>query len=55
MNIIKYILILFFCFSFIDNVQAFMDPENKGAQGTGREDLSYLDSKNSNFKIFRKC
>ena len=50
MNIIKYILILFFCFSFIDNVQAFMDSENKGAQGTGREDLSYLDSKNSNFK-----
>jgi len=50
MIIIKYLIFLFLSLFLLSNAQAFMDKDNKGAQSTGREDLSYLSVKNSNFK-----
>ena len=50
MIIIKYVIFLFLSLFLLSNVQAFMDKDNKGAQSTGREDLSFLNVKNSNYK-----
>ena len=50
MKIIKILLFVYFNFLLLSTVQAFTDKEDKGAQSTGREDLSFLNAKNSNFK-----
>ena len=50
MNFFKYIFILYFSFFLINEIHAFTDNDGKGAQSTGREDLSFLNVKNSNFK-----
>ena len=50
MIIIKYVIFLFLSLFLLSNVQAFMYKDNKGAQSTGREDLSFLNVKNSNYK-----
>ena len=46
-KVISFFLITFFLFN---NAQAFLDKGGKGAQSDGREDLSFLEAKNSNFK-----
>ena len=45
-------IISFFLFSFFlhNNAQAFLDKENEGAQSDGRQDSSFLEVKNSDFK-----
>ena len=48
MNFFKYIFILYFSFFLINEIHAFTDNDGKGAQSTGREDLSFL---NVNKKI----
>jgi tetratricopeptide (TPR) repeat protein len=50
MKILKYLIILIYSFFLFTNSNAFLDKDNKGAQSTGREDLSFLEAKNSNFK-----
>ena len=50
MKILKYLAILIFSFVLFNQTNAFTDKDNKGAQSTGREDLSFLEAKNSNFK-----
>jgi len=50
MIIIKYLIFLFLSLFLLSNAQAFMDKDNKGAQSTGRDDLSFLSAKNSNYK-----
>ena len=50
MKILKYLAILIFSFVSFNQANAFLDKDNKGAQSTGREDLSFLEAKNSNFK-----
>ena len=50
MKILKYLTILIFSFVSFNQANAFLDKDNKGAQSTGREDLSFLEAKNSNFK-----
>ncbi len=50
MNLLKFILSVFFVIYFSNNVLAFTDREGKGAQSDGREDSSFLEVKNSNFK-----
>tara|TARA_Y100001970_G_scaffold269845_1_gene362965 strand:- start:2822 stop:3337 length:516 start_codon:yes stop_codon:yes gene_type:complete len=50
MKILKYIYILIYLFFSISSANAFLDKENKGAQSSGKEDLSFLEAKNSNFK-----
>ena len=46
-KVISFFLLTFFLFN---SAQAFTDKEGKGAQSDGREDLSFLKAKNSNFK-----
>ena len=50
MCISRIILIFLFSFFFLCNSHAFMDSTGEGAQSTGREDLSFLEAKNSNYK-----
>tara|TARA_B100000035_G_scaffold232879_1_gene201123 strand:- start:242 stop:757 length:516 start_codon:yes stop_codon:yes gene_type:complete len=50
MKILKYLAILIFSFVSFNQANAFLDKDNKGAQSTGREDLSFLEARNSNFK-----
>jgi tetratricopeptide (TPR) repeat protein len=50
MNVFKIIFIFFFSFLLFNNAKSFTDKEGKGSQSDGREDLSFLDVKNSNFK-----
>ena len=50
MNKLKITLIFLFSFFILSNSHAFMDSTGKGAQSTGREDLSFLEAQNSNFK-----
>ena len=50
MKILKYFTILFFSLLLTNQANAFLDKDGKGAQSTGREDLSFLEAKNSNFK-----
>ena len=50
MKILKYLAILIFSFVSYNQANAFLDKDNKGAQSTGREDLSFLEARNSNFK-----
>ena len=50
MNFVRYLFLLYFYFFLISEVHAFTDNDAKGAQSTGREDLSFLNVKNSNFK-----
>jgi len=50
MKILKYLTILIFSFVSFNQANAFLDKDNKGAQSTGREDLSFLEARNSNFK-----
>jgi tetratricopeptide (TPR) repeat protein len=50
MKILKYLAILIFSFLSFNQANAFLDKDNKGAQSTGREDLSFLEARNSNFK-----
>ena len=50
MNINKYIFLFYITFFLFNNANAFMDKDDKGAQSTGREDLSFLNVKNSNYK-----
>ena len=50
MKILKYLAILIFSFVLFNQTNAFTDKDNKGAQSTGREDLSFLEARNSNFK-----
>jgi len=50
MKILKYLAILIFSFISFNQANAFLDKDNKGAQSTGREDLSFLEARNSNFK-----
>ena len=50
MKILKYLSILIFSFVSFNQANAFLDKDNKGAQSTGREDLSFLEARNSNFK-----
>ena len=50
MVITKYISIFFLFFFLTNSAQSFTDSENKGAQSTGREDLSHMNVTNNNFK-----
>ena len=50
MKILKYALIFNVLFFLSTNAHAFLDKDGKGAQSDGREDLSFLNAKNSNFK-----
>lgn len=50
MNKIKILTFLLLSFFLLNNVHAFTDKDGKGAQSKGREDLSFLNAKNSNFK-----
>ena len=50
MNFVKYIFILYFSFFLVSKVLAFTDNDGSGSKSTGREDLSFLKAKNSNFK-----
>ena len=50
MRVLKYFYILIYLFISISTANAFLDKEGKGAQSTGREDLSFLEAKNSDFK-----
>ena len=50
MKILKYFTILFFSLLLTNQANAFLDKDGKGAQSTGREDLSFLEAKSSNFK-----
>lgn len=50
MKILKYFSILIFSLLLSNQVNAFLDNDGKGAQSTGKEDLSFLEAKNSNFK-----
>ena len=50
MKILKYFYILIYLFFSISTANAFLDKEGKGAQSDGRQDSSYLEAKNSNFK-----
>jgi tetratricopeptide (TPR) repeat protein len=50
MYFIKYLFFLYLSFFLSINAQAFLDKDNKGAQSDGREDLSFLNTDNSNFK-----
>ena len=50
MKILKYFSILIFSLLLTNQANAFLDKDGKGAQSTGKEDLSFLEAKNSNFK-----
>ena len=50
MKILKYFNILIYLFVYLSSANAFTDKEGKGAQSTGKEDLSFLETKTSNFK-----
>tara|TARA_Y100000766_G_C18766412_1_gene536159 strand:- start:421 stop:939 length:519 start_codon:yes stop_codon:yes gene_type:complete len=50
MKIFKIIIFLLFSFALSSNLQAFTDRDGKGSQSSGREDKSFLEAKNSNFK-----
>lgn len=50
MCLTKYIFFFYFSFFLFCSAQAFTDKDGKGAQSDGREDLSFLNVKNSNFK-----
>ena len=50
MKVLKYFYILIYLFFSISTANAFLDKEGKGAQSDGRQDSSYLEAKNSNFK-----
>jgi len=50
MKILKYFYILIYLFFSISTANAFLDKEGKGAQSDGKQDSSYLEAKNSNFK-----
>jgi len=50
MKVLKYFYILIYLFFSISAANAFLDKEGKGAQSDGRQDSSYLEAKNSNFK-----
>jgi len=47
---LKYFCILVYSFFIFTNANAFLDNDGDGAKSTGREDLSFLNVKNSNFK-----
>ena len=49
-NLLKIIFIFLFSLFLFNNAQSFTDIDGKGAQSSGREDLSFLNVKNSNFK-----
>ena len=49
-KVIKYFFILNFLFLLLTEANAFLDKENKGAQSDGRQDSSFLETKNSSFK-----
>ena len=50
MKILRFFNILIFSLLSFNQANAFTDKDGKGAQSTGREDLSFLEAKNSNFK-----
>ena len=50
MKILRFFNILIFSLLSFNQANAFLDKDGKGAQSTGREDLSFLEAKNSNFK-----
>ena len=50
MKILKYVIILIFSLFLFNQSYAFLDKDGKGAQSDGRDDSSFIEAKNSNFK-----